>query len=187
MKQILILLATFFTTICFSQVTFTNKIVKIETTANPDAIDHFVVFQNLDNITENVSFWSDSGIGEWTSPYCNVRVSRTYFDSDLIAHSEWSIDFTQEPVSISVAAMPGNKVLIDVIGGDFEVFTRHVAYGGSYTMYENSTQFWPIASLSEGKHTLFIPYRIRGQQGAIFKVKRMSGCDVTAGRIFYLN
>jgi len=58
---------------------------------------------------------------------------------------------------------------------------------GKYTMYDGNTQFWPTASLSEGSHTLFIPYRIKGQQGARIKVKRTTGCDVEAGRIFYLN
>ena len=187
-KQIVILFTLLLASITMSaQVTFQNKIVTIQTPAIPGTLDHQIHIQNLDAIWESITYWSDSGVGDFVSPYCNIRVSRTSFDSTLLATSEWHEDFNQETVSITVAAMPNRKVLVDVKGGDFEIQTTHVAYGGKYTMYDGNTQFWPTASLSEGSHTLFIPYRIKGQQGARIKVKRTTGCDVEAGRIFYLN
>ena len=187
MKQILILFAFFAFATADAQVTFTNKIVKIETPAIAGAMDHQINIQNLDSPWESVSYWSDSGVGDFISPYCNIRVSRTSFDSTLIATSEWYEDFNQEPVSVTVAAMPNRSILVEVHGGDFEIQTFHVSYGGKYIMYEGNMQFWPTATLSEGVHTLFIPYRIKGQSGARVRVKRMTGCDVEVGRIFYLN
>lgn len=170
-----------------AQNSFQNKIIKINTPALPGTVDHLISIQNLDNLSENTSFWSDEGTGEWLSPYCNIRVTRTAYDSSLIATVEWSEDFLQEPVSILVAAMPNRRIQVEVIGGDFQIYTQHVAYGGKYMMYQGNSQFWPIASLPEGKHTLFIPYPIRGQQGATIKVFRPGGCNVQAGRIFYMN
>ncbi len=170
-----------------AQVSFVGDSVKIETPTPTGMIDYQVILQNADNISESVYYWSDSGTGTFHAPYCNVRVSRTAYDSLLIAHSEFSVELKKVDISVKVSAMPNRKILVEVQGGNFDILTRHVSYSGAYMMYEGNQQYYPKAlNLAPGQHILYLPYRIKGQQGAIVTV-HAPGCSQNLGRIFYLN
>jgi hypothetical protein len=169
-----------------AQVSFVGDSIQIETPIFSTSIDHSIQIQNLDNLSESVSYWSYSGQGKFYSPWCNVRVSRTSWDASFFAYSEWHVDLKKVDISVLVAAMPGRKVLVKVTGGDYEIKFRHVAYGGWYSFYDGNMQYYPTGTFQSGTKTFDIPYRIKGQQGAIVTV-HANGCTQNVGRIFYLN
>jgi len=173
-------------TLAIGQVSFVGDSIKIETPPPSGMLDFQIIIQNLDAISESTYYWSDTGTGTFYSPWCNVRVSRTAFDTSLIAHPEWHVDLKKVDVSVKVSAMTNRKVFVEVTGGDYEIKFRHVAYGSWYSFYEGSMQYHPSGTFSEGARQFFIPYRVKGQQGAIVTV-HANGCSQTVGRIFYLN
>ncbi len=184
--QIAILLALA-TTISFGQARFEGNNIIVEAPVMSNQADFLINVQNLDNLSQVASYWSDTGIDTIVSPYCNVRVSRTSFGYDLVAYPEWSVDLVREPVAVTVSAMPNRQVMVNVSGGyEYEVRFRHVAYGNWYMFYSGMFQYFPSGTFT-GQNTFWIPYRIRGQQGASITVKTGGACDVTLGRIFYLN
>jgi hypothetical protein len=187
MKQIVILL-TFLPIFLQAQVEWTvnQDSIIIKTDALPGAMDHSIQFQNLDNLGENTYIWTGSGKGTFKAPYCNVRVSRTSFDSLSVATSEFHHDLQRQAIEVRVSAMPNRKALVEVTGAtDYELRFRHISYGGWYPYIVGNVQNWPSGTHS-GNITAFIPYRIMGAQIATVTVSQ-AGCTHTVGRLFYLN
>jgi hypothetical protein len=168
-----------------AQVTLEGDSVKIETPIFSTSIDHSIQIQNLDNLSQSVSYWSNTGKGTFFVPWCNFRVSRTAFAADLVAFSEWSVDLRKADVSVKVSSMPNKQVQVDVSGGNFTLQMRHIAYGGWYPFQNGGVQYYPqAANLAQGKYTFFIPYKIPGAQVAMVTV-HAGGCSQKIAKIFY--
>lgn len=172
--------------LAFGQVSFLGDSVKIEMPVLSNAIDFSVQIQNAYNLSESVTYWSDSGNGQFYAPWCNVRVSRTSFDADLVATQEWCIDLQKVNASIKVASMPNRKALVTVDGGNYDIRFRHIAYGGNYVFYQGFQQYYPTGSFEAGSRQFFIPYRVHGLQVATVTV-HAQGCSQTVSRLFHLN
>lgn len=176
----------------FAQAHFDGPQIVVDEPGTPGFVDYLITIQNADAIWEKTSFWDDDGVGEFASPYCNVIVSRTGFDAQLVAVPGFTVTLQREPVTVSVAAMPGRKVSVNVAGPNvigYDIRFRHAAYGSWYLFYDSGAfqQYFPSATGLSGQKTLFIPYPIKGQQGAAVTVHTGGACDVTLSRIFYMN
>lgn len=170
-----------------AQVSFVGDSVKIETPTPAGMIDYQVILQNADDISQSVWYWSDTGQGMFFSPYCNTRVSRTAFDQNLLAYSEWSVTLKKVDVSVKVSAMPNRKFLVEVHGGNFDLQSKHFAYASWYGLNEGMTYIGQHpTNLQEGQHIIFVPYRLPGNQLATVNV-HAGTCSQNVGRIFYLN
>lgn len=165
-----------------AQAHFEGDSIVVDAIANPDNLDHQITIQNRDNIAENVYFWVSGG--KFKSPWCNVRVSRTSFDSMLVATNEWQVDLQREVVEIEAFALPNRRFKLET-NQPIEIQVRHIAYGGPYAMMQGNMQFWPNASLQPGTHDFLVPLRIKGAQ--VVSIKVMGSCPHLTGRIFYLN
>lgn len=149
------------------------------------AVDYSVQVQNADNLSESVYFWSDTGQGTYFSPFCNVRVSVTCFDSSLVAMGTGFMELERKQIVFEVASMPNRKALLTLDGGDFEVSVRHIAYGGNYIFYEGFSQY-TSGAFGPGHHTIFIPYRTKGMQ-VVSAYVNAGVCSGVVSKAFYLN
>jgi len=71
-------------------------------------------------------------------------------------------------------------------GTTFDMQFRHVAYGNWYSFMIGNIQYYPKAiNLQPGEYNVFIPYRLKGQQGAVFTIH--SGCSWQLSRLLHLN
>lgn len=186
-NTIIILLAIACSTVASSQAHFDGNNIVIDAPVMSGQTDWQINVQNLDNLSENFYVWSDTGLDTIPSPYCNIRISRTQYDYQLLAYSEWSIDLKREPVNIKVSAMPNRKFKVEVSGGyQYQLGIRHSAYGGWYQFMDGMTGYYPNGTFT-GTKTFFVPYRIPGEQVANVKVFTGGACDVEVGKIFYIN
>lgn len=184
MRQ-LVILFTFFTTLVNAQVYFQGDSIVIEEPALSNAMNHQIHIQNADQPSEGVYFWDNDGRGSFLSPWCNVIVSRTYFDHDSAAVFEWSVEIRKVDATVTASALPGRMVSVNVTGG-YEYDLRISYIGGAKMYYQaNGMGFFPAGRFS-GTTAAFVPYRIPGAQ--VVTVRVLDGaCTQTVGKLVYLN
>lgn len=190
MKYKLSILLTFLSMTASAQITVSmvgTDSVLVEGPPVAGALDYQISVQNADALWESTYYWSDSGTGVFPAPFCNMRVTRTSFDSMLVTSSTNSVEFKKSPISVDVSAMPGRKARVEVTGADFSLKLQHFSYGnGSYLYYVGSSQYNPIGNFQEGTVTAFAPYRIPGWTVATVE-GNSGGCQFKVGKLFYLN
>jgi len=150
--------------------------------------------QNLNSTGESATYQSSTGTGVFYAPWCNIRVSRTQW-TNQIAESEWSVDLIKvNAVTVTVSTNGTSqmgqywcKIKVDgPPGTTFDMQFRHVAYGNWYSFMIGNIQYYPKAiNLQPGEYNVFIPYRLKGQQGAVFTIH--SGCSWQLSRLLHLN
>lgn len=189
-KQIIIFIATFLATTATAQITVTlmgTDSILVEGPPVAGALDYQISVQNMDALWESTYHWSDSGSGVFLAPFCNMRVTRTSFDSMLVTSSTNSVEFKKSVISVDAWSLPGRKVRVEVTGADFTLKLQHFSYGnGPYLYYVGAMQYNPGGNFQEGSITSFVPYRTPGLQIATVE-GNSGGCQFKVGKLFYLN
>ena len=187
MRQLVILL-TFFTTLVNAQVYFSGDSIIIEEPAFSNASGHQIHIQNADQLNESVYFWDADGRGSFLSPWCNVIVSRTYFDYDSTATSEWSVELKKVDAIVTASALPGKRIEVSVTGG--HEYSIQVTWIGGTKMYyqANGMGYLPsgVPGHFSGTTMAYVPYRIPGAQVVSVRVLA-AGCAQNVGKIIYLH
>ncbi len=188
MRNKLSILFVFISSLANAQAYFSGDSIIIEEPAFSNASGHQIHIQNADQLNESVYFWDNDGRGSFLSPWCNVIVSRTYFDYDSTATSEWSVELKKVDAIVTASALPGKRIEVKVTGG--HEYNIQVTWMGGTKMYyqANGMGYLPSGVLGQfsGTTMAYVPYRIPGAQVVSVRVLA-AACTQNVGKIIYLH